>query len=333
MAITATTLAGVVPASLATAAADVTGSVRAIAERAVDVVVEEQTLLELTAAPDLSVSERADLETRLRTVDARGVELLTQLDRLDVDLSQAIRIALGELAPVEDRTLQPDVYVPPAAVYETATADLVRIVETPGAVTNDPATTGSPAFGLLAVAAISLLALGAAALGNSLRREPDPSELEAMAWSDGLTGLANRRRLDADLTRHDGTDVETSAIMVDIDHFKEINDAHGHALGDEILRRVGTLLSQQVRYDDIVYRYGGEEFCVLLPGASTADAQEVANRIVDAVHRVELPDGGHVTVSVGVAGTCGDATGAVERADRALYAAKLDGRDRAIASV
>lgn len=332
LATAAITLAGVVPASLATAAADVTGSVRAIAERAAEVVVEEQTLLEMTAVTDLDLGERAELEARIRTVDARGVELLTQLDRLDVDLSQATRIGLGELAPVEDRLREPDVYVPSAAVYEAATADLMRIAETPGAVTSTPPSSSSPAFGLLAVAAISLLALGAAALGNSLRREPDPTELETMAWSDGLTGLANRRKLDADLSRHDGARIETSAIMVDIDHFKEINDTYGHALGDEILRRVGSLLSQQVRFDDVVYRYGGEEFCILLPGATCQDAHDVADRIVGAVRGIQLPDGRNVTVSVGVAETCGDATSAVARADRALYAAKERGRDQAIAN-
>lgn len=328
----AITFAGVVPASLAAAAVDVTGSVRAIAERAAEVVVEEQTLLEMAATSDLAATDRAELEARIRTVDARGVELLTQLDRLDVDLTQAVRISLGELAPVAERTLQPDVFVPAPAVYEAAAADLIRIAETPEAVTANPTTSGSPAFGLLAVAAISLLALGAAALGNSLRREPESSELESLAWSDGLTGLANRRKLDADLSRHDGGDVETAVIMVDVDHFKDINDGYGHALGDEILRRVGTLLSQSVRHDDVVYRYGGEEFCVLLPGATTADAHDVADRIVNAVRGIELPDGRNVTVSVGVAASCGDTTGALERADRALYAAKERGRDQAIAT-
>jgi diguanylate cyclase (GGDEF)-like protein len=154
-----------------------------------------------------------------------------------------------------------------------------------------------------------------------------------MAWSDGLTGLANRRRLDADLARHDDSDRPTAAIMVDIDHFKEINDRFGHAVGDEILRKVGDALASHVRYDDIVYRYGGEEFCILLPGASIADANDVAHRVVAAAQTVELPEGGNVTVSVGVANaTRGDASGAVRRADRALYTAKEDGRDRAVAS-
>jgi diguanylate cyclase (GGDEF)-like protein len=313
--------------------ADVAGSVRTIAEEAAETAAEEQTLLRLASASNLDDAARADVEARIHTVDARGMELLTQLDRLDVDLTQAIRISLGELASTEDRTARPELFAPAAAVYEAATADLLRIAETPDAVTNAPNSSNSPAFGLLAVAALALLALGAAALGNSLRRRPDSDELTAMAWSDGLTGLANRRRLDADLAEHDGGARPTAAIMVDIDHFKEINDRYGHAFGDEVLRTVGEAIAEQVRHDDVVYRYGGEEFCVLLPGATPVDATAVAQRIVTAARTVELPDGRHVTVSVGVAGASrGDATGAIRRADRALYSAKELGRDRAVAS-
>lgn len=315
------------------ATADVNGSVSAIAERAAENVVEEQMLLQIATATNLDAVDRAQVEARIRTLDARGVELLGQLERLDVDLTQAIRIALGPLVETELRSLQPDVYVPAQAVYDAAATDLRRIAATPAAVTNAPSSSGSPAFGLLAVGALALLALGAAALGNSLRRHPDADELEAMAWSDGLTGLANRRRLDADLARHDDQERPTAAIMVDIDHFKEINDRFGHAVGDEILRKVGEALAHHVRYDDIVYRYGGEEFCILLPGATISDANDVARRVVAAARTVEIPDGGNVTVSVGVANAApGDASGAVRRADRALYTAKADGRDRAVAN-
>lgn len=323
---------GVVPASTASAAPDVTGSVRAIAERAAELAAEEQALLELAADPSLDATARAELESDIRTVDARGVELLTQLDRLHVDVTQAIRTSLGPLAPADDRATQPALFVPAATVYQAAIADLERIAETPEAVSHTPTTSSSPAFGLLAVAAVSLLALGAAALGNSLRRHPDVGELPPMAWSDGLTGLGNRRRLDADLCRHDGEDKPTAAIVVAIDHFDEINDTYGHALGDEVLRRVGNSLARLVRYDDVVYRYSGEEFCVLLPGALPEDAEKVAARIMSAVRGIELPDGRSVTVSVGAAGARGDASDAVRRADQALLAAKERGPDRAVAN-
>lgn len=314
----------------ASGAADVEGPVRAIAERAAAVTVEERTLLEVSTATDLGSAARAEIESRIRAVDARGVELLGQLDRLDVDLTEAIRTSLGPLASVEERTLRPDAFVPPSAVYEAATADLLRIAAAPSAVTNAPSSSSSPAFGLLAVAAVALLALGAAALGNSLRRRPEADEVARMAWSDGLTGLANRRRLDADLARFDDGELPTAAIMVDIDHFDGITDTFGHTVGDDVLRRVGDALSKQVRYDDVVYRYGDEEFCVLLPGASANDADDIAERIVRAARSVELPDGRTITVSVGVAdGRHADATEAVRRADAALTAAKDDGRARA----
>ena len=330
--IVATALAAL-PGHTAGASADVSGSVRAIAERAAEIVVEEQTLLQIATATNLDAGDRAEIEARIRAIDARGVELLGQLDRLDVDLTQAIRISLGALAPVEERTLQPEVYVPPAAVYTAAAIDLRRIAAVPEAVTNAPTSSNSPAFGLLAVAAIALLALGAAALGNSLRRHPDADDLDEKAWNDGLTGLANRRRLDADLARHDGSDRPTAAIMIDIDHFEEITARFGRAVSDEILRKVGDVLASHVRYDDIVYRYGDEQFCILLPGASPSDADDVANRVVVAARSVELPEGGHVTVSVGLAAAVkGDATGAVRRADHALGTAKEVGRDRAVAS-
>jgi diguanylate cyclase (GGDEF)-like protein len=96
------------------------------------------------------------------------------------------------------------------------------------------------------------------------------------------------------------------------------------------LRAVGAALANHVRHDDVVYRYGGEEFCILLPGASQGEAQAVADRVVAAMRAILLPDGRHVTVSVGVAdGRAADVAGTLETADRAMYAAKASGRDRA----
>ena len=152
-----------------------------------------------------------------------------------------------------------------------------------------------------------------------------------MAWSDGLTGLANRRRLDHDLESRGRRDDATAVIMIDVDHFKSVNDRFGHQTGDEVLRSIGAMLAEQIRYDDIVYRYGGEEFCVLLPDSSAAEAEGIADRIVEAAREIRLPDGQHITVSVGVASAVeGDVSTAVETADLALYTAKDRGRDRAV---
>ncbi len=206
----------------------------------------------------------------------------------------------------------------------------MRIAATPSASSPVDNHDGGGSIALLAVAAAALLALGLAALSNTLSRTEDELDLAAMAWSDGLTGVANRRRLDRDLAaRSNGNAGPTAVIMVDVDHFKQVNDTYGHQVGDEVLREIGALLSAQVRHDDIVYRYGGEEFCILLPEASQSDARMIADRIVAAARSIELPGGNHVTVSVGVAdGHPNDVAITLETADRALYAAKAGGRNR-----
>ena len=119
--------------------------------------------------------------------------------------------------------------------------------------------------------------------------------------------------------------------MIDVDNFKAINDGHGHQLGDKVLRKIGTMLGLHIREDDVVYRYGGEEFCILLPGASDADAELAASRIVQAARQIMLPDGSTVTVSVGVAnGSTADVMSTLELADQAMYWAKENGRDQSI---
>lgn len=315
------------------AADDVAATVSEVAADAADLVAQEFALLAETGpGADHSPSDLARLQAELRSVDAQGASALDQLRRLDVELTDAIQVALDRLPPAgstlgAELGLQP----PPPIVYEAARADLLRVSATPEAVLPGPTSDRGPAVGLLIVAALALLALGAFALGSTIRRRPASEELAAMAWSDGLTGLANRRRLDHDLAsshRHQGA---TAVIMVDVDHFKSVNDNFGHQKGDEILRTISTMLASQIRYDDVVYRYGGEEFCILLPNSSTEDARKVADRIVDAAHRISLPDGRHVTVSVGIsASVLGDINTAVESADQALYEAKDLGRDRAV---
>jgi diguanylate cyclase (GGDEF)-like protein len=163
-------------------------------------------------------------------------------------------------------------------------------------------------------------------------------QLEALNRTDPLTGLANRRQLDqtADDLRgeHAGP---VSAIMVDIDFFKQYNDRFGHLGGDDCLRKVATALTAQVRDTDVVARYGGEEFAVIMPDTDLATAGSVAERIRVAVAGLAqnhpASPAGHLTVSLGVAcerpgETVGDL---IRRADQNLYAAKESGRDRVVA--
>lgn len=165
--------------------------------------------------------------------------------------------------------------------------------------------------------------------------------LAELATVDALTGAGNRRHfleraeeLLALARRHRR---ELSLLMVDIDYFKRINDHHGHAAGDEVLRRIVALLTAQLRTSDVYGRIGGEEFAVLLPETGAAAAEETAERLRRAIETVELRAGTgaplRVTVSIGVASL--PATGAplselMALADRRLYEAKAAGRNRVV---
>jgi diguanylate cyclase (GGDEF)-like protein len=160
---------------------------------------------------------------------------------------------------------------------------------------------------------------------------------------DPLTSLYNRRYLEESLARElikatrDGQPL--GAIMVDVDHFKRINDTFGHATGDVVLSRVADALVKNVRGGDIVCRFGGEEFAIILPGAHLAITLARAEMLRAAVAKMNLAhDGkaiGPVTISLGVAifpDHSNDATALLARADQALYAAKSGGRNRVVAA-
>lgn len=160
----------------------------------------------------------------------------------------------------------------------------------------------------------------------------------AQSLTDALTSLPNRRALDLrtelELARADRYGHALGVLMVDVDHFKALNDALGHQVGDGVLQVVAQVLAQTVRKTDVVSRYGGEEFCILLPGQDLAAAREVAEKLLRAVRsRVTRgPDPGArpLTISAGVAvypKDGKDGTGLLAAADGALYAAKHAGRD------
>ncbi|MBJ7331559.1 MAG: GGDEF domain-containing protein [Solirubrobacteraceae bacterium] len=155
------------------------------------------------------------------------------------------------------------------------------------------------------------------------------TELRVSAATDGLTGLALRTVFDAELRSHAAGDDEVSVVFLDVDHFKEINDTHGHLAGDEVLRALGRELREIARDGDIVARLGGEEFGVLLPGTGRAEALAVAERICATVRTAGCDPA--ITVSAGVASTTGgNADSVLSDADAALYAAKRQGRDRVV---
>jgi diguanylate cyclase (GGDEF)-like protein len=154
------------------------------------------------------------------------------------------------------------------------------------------------------------------------------------AASDALTGLPNRRAADETLKRmvaHAGRTLSPlAAVLLDLDHFKQINDIHGHEQGDEALAAVGQVLTSTIRDSDFAARFGGEEFLLLLPDTSREQAAVVAEKVRRAIGEVQLSIGA-MTASFGVAAYPEDGLDAeqlLRRADGALYAAKEHGRDR-----
>ncbi|MDI6870426.1 MAG: diguanylate cyclase [Bacillota bacterium] len=186
----------------------------------------------------------------------------------------------------------------------------------------------------------TLAAHAAMAIENARLHE----EAEEQSVRDALTGLYNVRRLQLrlaeELRRAERYRRELSFLMLDIDHFKRYNDTYGHLQGDRVLRRVADVVTQNVRTVDQVFRYGGEEICVLLPETPRLKAMLVAERIRIAVAACSFSgedgqDLGRVTVSVGVASFPHDAATPQEliaRADAALYRAKAQGRNQVAAA-
>ncbi len=166
-------------------------------------------------------------------------------------------------------------------------------------------------------------------------------QLRLLAATDPLTGLPNRRAFletaGRELAGAGRRNRPVALVMLDIDHFKRVNDRHGHAAGDEALRRVAETCRDSLRAGDLAGRLGGEEFCLLLPDTDLPAAAGVAERVRQTVAAtpIPLPDGAvlHLTISLGVAiAQAPESPGALDdtlgRADRALYRAKDNGRDR-----
>lgn len=165
--------------------------------------------------------------------------------------------------------------------------------------------------------------------------------LAQRAQVDGLTGLWNRaffdHRWEQEHSRSARHGHALSIAMIDIDHFKAINDRLGHAAGDVVLQGVARIMQEQARRTDLVCRYGGEEFVLILPDTGTQDATVLCERIRAAVASATWPETGLVcTISVGIAGASGATPHTsqhwVQIADRNLYASKQSGRNRVVSS-
>ncbi len=172
--------------------------------------------------------------------------------------------------------------------------------------------------------------------------EEQNKELAVMAARDSLTGCLNRRAFFAEMDKIYASavteDLELCVIMVDIDHFKSINDRFGHAVGDEAIKQMARILASSIRGHDLLCRYGGEEFVVALPNTTVEKSAEIAKRIRRRVESEAGPgirgvEGLRMTASFGVSTIrfgCTSVGELVEQADQALYAAKKSGRNRAL---
>ncbi|WP_372964850.1 GGDEF domain-containing protein [Marinobacter sp.] len=169
------------------------------------------------------------------------------------------------------------------------------------------------------------------------RRNKDQRErLEHLATIDPLTGVKNRRSMDEELDQAaanaERTGLPYALIMLDLDHFKEINDVYGHGVGDKVLRDLVGLIEDYTRLSDQLFRFGGEEFVLLLPGVDGEGLKMVVYNLQKELRKRLKSPGGRVTSSFGVAMLChGESvTSWLARADQALYKAKKSGRDQVV---
>ena len=190
---------------------------------------------------------------------------------------------------------------------------------------------------LVELAVIVMLIAHLSSFGRQVSAQrSEAQDFQRLALTDALTGLENRRamylRLDqAFLAAASGR--PSAALLLDIDHFKAVNDRHGHELGDQVLQAVGALLDSECAASDrgsTAARWGGEEFLILLPGADEQEAQWFAERLLESVRAARLPGELRLTMSIGVAfgGQAASVSAWLAQADAQLYHAKREGRDR-----
>ena len=185
---------------------------------------------------------------------------------------------------------------------------------------------------------LSMQILGIIIVGTVLERERrllgGERRLSKVARQDPLTGLLNRRGFDLSIPQMSRSDESAGLLLIDLDHFKRVNDLHGHAAGDAVLKEVGLRLTDNSRPNDLVCRFGGEEMAIFLPGLTARQTEDVGKRICNLIGKEPflLPSLAAMTVTASVGGTWSagpiDLDTLLGQADGALYGAKAAGRDR-----
>jgi diguanylate cyclase (GGDEF)-like protein len=285
-------------------------------------------------------------ELTTRTGSSAAALLIVSNGRIELAGALGIRdsdqLPAAEVVAATVRTQAPTVlHLPPDLVVSGAVVDFV-----PQEVRVLPVRYGVVTVGVLIVAFAqpsspesdavmnSTLPGLAVALNNAINHQ----DLQRVAALDPLTGVLNRRfglqRLKEEVGRAERSGDPLGLLMLDLDHFKAINDTYGHLVGDRVLQTVVRAARQVLREGDVFVRYGGEEFLIVLPGAGRDDRLKMAERVRRAVAEAEISEGGQrivVTVSIGVAGMPDQSVTSrddlIGLADGALYTAKASGRD------
>jgi diguanylate cyclase len=201
-----------------------------------------------------------------------------------------------------------------------------------------PTTNMVQIIGALPLLVLYPLAVGLTTYRLAQRLREQNQLLSVMSRTDSLSGLLNRRYWEdavaAEFERCTRDGARACILMLDIDHFKSINDRHGHPVGDEVIRNVAEILRRSLRDDDVPGRYGGEEFGILLPDTRAAGAEVIAERIRKRIEGAVLSKAGlRATASIGIAELGAqdiEYAVCISHADRALYAAKERGRNRSV---
>ncbi len=218
----------------------------------------------------------------------------------------------------------------PGLVLGTAAGDIIEVADdgTPMVVER-----GGNVATRIERRVVSMLAQFASHAALSLRNSWLLEQVQRMAETDALTGVANRRTfesvLEREMSRAERSGEQLTLVMFDIDHFKSLNDTYGHQAGDEVLKKTAAALANECRDFDTAARYGGEEFAAILPACSATESLVVAERLRQAINGVEFERS--VTASAGIATFpvhASDISSLIKAADEALYESKRAGRDR-----